>query len=690
MKITIKKIYGEAFRSFTDFFSVSIPENGLCLIKGSNRDTGDSSASGKSSLTLAIAYLFGGCPFSRPELQSWNTETPMYVGAEVERDGETFVIERHEKGLSLSRPKEGKISGKAAEAELTKIFGLDAKMRAMTTYRGQGQDGIFLNMDDSEKKEFLTHVLGLDKFEELAEKAGLEKEAARNKFISISAAVSGTAAISNVPPVDGSLPKDRENQIDESLEKLASSRAKLEEIERGNREKCFAECKEVKDKYVLQISEVKQELEKSLHVAIPERITELTPKLDLAKERLVKVLEADRIKKLELDKQKFTLSTQLKAATKDHVDTCAEAKKTVQATKLRISHLQDEKCPHCLQQWASAKEELEAIDLSAMVDSLKQECEHKKAVKVDLETQLAAVPEFEEHCFVPRLRNEINKLEEEIKEFKLIEESERNAAKATAKEKEAQLNKECNGITQELESICLKQSVLVKGNIREIDDNIAEFNREKNRNNIEKALFADRMKTYEKARQENALNMVKVEEAEKTYYEEDDYSVMIGREGFLGAIFDDVLDEIAAEVNTILSVVANVRHVTFDFSSEKESKSGTVQRRIVPVVSIGGKTVKLKSGCSGGMQSAINLAVDLAVGQVCSRRSGVYPGWLILDESFDGLGRVAKETCIDMLNRFGSEERTIIVIDHASEFQGQFTQVIKVASVDGKSFIENT
>ena len=86
------------------------------------------------------------------------------------------------------------------------------------------------------------------------------------------------------------------------------------------------------------------------------------------------------------------------------------------------------------------------------------------------------------------------------------------------------------------------------------------------------------------------------------------------------------------------------------------------------------------------MQTSVELAVDLAMGDVISRRRGTYPGWLILDESFDGLGGASKESCIEMLSAF-AQDRLILVVDHDASFQGLFHQVIEIESVDGKSRI---
>jgi ABC-type molybdenum transport system ATPase subunit/photorepair protein PhrA len=86
------------------------------------------------------------------------------------------------------------------------------------------------------------------------------------------------------------------------------------------------------------------------------------------------------------------------------------------------------------------------------------------------------------------------------------------------------------------------------------------------------------------------------------------------------------------------------------------------------------------------MQVAVELGVDLAVSNVVGSRRGVYPNFLMLDESLHGLDSVAKESCIEMLQSVVGE-RLVLVVDHSSEFCNLFNQVIEVEQVDGISRI---
>jgi DNA repair exonuclease SbcCD ATPase subunit len=165
---------------------------------------------------------------------------------------------------------------------------------------------------------------------------------------------------------------------------------------------------------------------------------------------------------------------------------------------------------------------------------------------------------------------------------------------------------------------------------------------------------------------------------------EKDFQHLIGREGFLGGIFDEVLAEIGDETSQTLAAVANTRHCTFRFKSETTTQKGTTKRAIVPTITVNGHEAPMGSALSGGMLSTLELAVDLAVGAVISRRSGVSPGWLILDESFDGLDPISKESCLEILQKY-ARDRLVIVVDHMSETKGLFTDRIVVEYRGGDS-----
>jgi ABC-type lipoprotein export system ATPase subunit len=165
---------------------------------------------------------------------------------------------------------------------------------------------------------------------------------------------------------------------------------------------------------------------------------------------------------------------------------------------------------------------------------------------------------------------------------------------------------------------------------------------------------------------------------------EQDLSLLL--KGFMTAIFDEVLGEIAWNTNSMLARIPNVAHISMGFRSETTTNKGTIKRAITPYLNIGGSERPLKAALSGGMLAAVELAVDLSVRKVISARTGVTPGWLVLDESFEGLGIVEKEAVMQLLSQVASDT-LILVVDHSTEFKESFTQVIEVEYRNGRSKI---
>jgi DNA repair exonuclease SbcCD ATPase subunit len=86
------------------------------------------------------------------------------------------------------------------------------------------------------------------------------------------------------------------------------------------------------------------------------------------------------------------------------------------------------------------------------------------------------------------------------------------------------------------------------------------------------------------------------------------------------------------------------------------------------------------------MESSIELAVDIAVASVIARRTGASPQWIVLDEAFDGLDSVAKEACLEMLQKHAND-KLVMVVSHVSDFREFFANSINIEYKEGKSTV---
>src|SRR6201996_9550926 len=182
----LKSITIENFRSFLGKHTQLFPKNAVVFVQGQNTDTGIESATGKSSLLLAISYALGIAPFSQKDFQNWNTEESMQVSLVVDFNGEEHTIFRG-KNAKIVTPTKTITGAKEIEAFLIQKTGLSAAQLSFVLYKNQGANSYFLDKTNTEKRDFLSTILGLEQFEEEITKDNITVSDFNNKAIQIKA-----------------------------------------------------------------------------------------------------------------------------------------------------------------------------------------------------------------------------------------------------------------------------------------------------------------------------------------------------------------------------------------------------------------------------------------------------------------------------------------------------------------------
>jgi DNA repair exonuclease SbcCD ATPase subunit len=155
---------------------------------------------------------------------------------------------------------------------------------------------------------------------------------------------------------------------------------------------------------------------------------------------------------------------------------------------------------------------------------------------------------------------------------------------------------------------------------------------------------------------------------------------LIGRHGFLGSIFDEVLLEIKTRANDLMLCMPNINTFSIDISSDSVTKSGKVNKKIKVSVYKDGVEKNIKV-LSGGQLAAAELCVDLAVAETVRARSGSNLGWVALDEAMDGLDVETKMAALEIIKT--KIDGLLVVVDHSTEIKEAFDSVIEV-EYDGK------
>jgi hypothetical protein len=442
-------------------------------------------------------------------------------------------------------------------------------------------------------------------------------------------------------------------------------------------------------------------------VAELERTTFTAPPMTAEWERLramqvVVQQRLDRLEKEDFDRMKGVLAEA--GALRDQMQALAlqvRGEHKLLADRDRVASdmkaLEKDTCPTCLREWEEAKVRLQ--DLTIELEQINAEVEELKYVKEELDrlkVEYEALPkDVEPNPMIVQMRAALDKCKTDV-----AAEEKKTTAESTIKIQEhAQALKAARAETQRLstESIAAaraKRDEVLAGvmgvEALAVQEREGKLGKELARQKLSEEVGAVRERRRQIVEGEKVLAAIKaeLEPLQVQLAAEKDFAHLTGREGFRGSVFDEALEAISAETNQILASIANTRNCTLEFESEKETQDGKLRQEIVPVVTINGHRTSLEYGPSGGMLSAIELAVDLAVGKIISERTGACPGWLILDESFDGLGPREKETCLEILQLY-AKDRLVIVVDHMSETQGLFTHRITVRSQGGVSTLDS-
>ncbi len=725
----------ENFGPFVGKHTLELPPNGLHMVLGENQDTEESSGAGKSSLVESLAYAFDYSAFAATELKSWDwlTKEPLSVRLVFDTPNGQARLGR---GKRVSLEQEGQpevTSAKAVKEHLTRLVGVKPEILKALTYRPQGQPGLFLSMTDQEKKSFLTELLGLQAYETSAESTvetigELTKQEETLKAVA-EGAQAGLPAAPTAPtaPDLADLPArhqklgDEVEAAEETLRMLRAGDASASKAQ-GERE---AATRAQWEPYISNLSAAAVMAEgQTLPIPSIERPS-IPPELAALRERLALLRKA--IAKAKADHQE-----KLKGLRRDVADErnnfhslrshangqaqVAEAERTRLVSEVAV--LEKQKCDRCQRPWSDDAHARMLDEKRAGIEG----CDVVlKAAEAELGLAAAAERRMKELDLTLTFEQSADPVPEKLAKGELdyaqkvlqleadykaqVADAERRHAdqvKLACAEKQrlvaeaqAQLSKAETDYMTALhkaaemtpEHVRLRESM---ASAKELLNGLVSDRRVvQERIESAKALYRSSLAQFERERDAHDKAKARVDSkvadwkaVQRELDRERDYLGCI--RSFLGVIFDETLNRIAYLTNERLAKVPNVQGLTLRFVSERETKTTkNMRQEIRPIVERDGHEIPLKR-TSGGQETAVDLAVDLSLADVIAERTGVMPGWLVLDEAFNGLPVKSKTACLELL-KDASATRLILVIDHATEFKEMFDSTIIVRSRDGKS-----
>ena len=630
--IRLKKLELYNFRSFKGNHLVDFPEKGLVLIKGIAGPNESTSGVGKSALLSAIAYAFDYCPFPATKIQNWFDSDPFWVKLTFAIDNDSYVLTRGPSKLSLSINGQEVKGGKSVvELKFKDLLRISPDMLEAVTYRQQRTRSLFFSKTDSKKKEFLSKILGLEEIEEAYNKAH-------------------TIVLSKAIQIDFL------KQLIESAEKDIAQLVEPEKWEIPPEYFTYAWLTEEFEQDSVYINWKINLLKEKIDFKIAERANKI------ANIGAIFLSEIEKAKKaIENYKSKFDVKEKMRI--QKEYDLIPELKKEKKKLESELALLNANTCHTCNRIW------------------------HDNAIKSKIDTRNGRLE------LINSVINKESELFNALSELIIQERDEnkvQNELYYAPKELENQKNK---AISEEIakEDLFITRLQKLQNKLISESGKIVNKRVDYNTKNAailgNKALYERVALNYTQIKTEKLNNVLKLTNelslSIKEKNEKQDFCDLIGKAGFLGSIFEEVLNDISFKISDILKSVPNVSNCTIQFQSSTETEKGVSRSKITPVVYRDGVET-IPDLLSGGQLSSLELATDLAVASVIQARTGKLPCWLIEDEAFDGLSNIDKENCLELLKKHAAD-KLIMIVDHSTEVKEFFDKVIDIELVDGKN-----
>lgn len=702
--VKLKSINIKNFKSFKDT-ALTFPESGLLSLEGKNLDTGGSSGAGKSNLNNAIAYALGYASAPASTMQSWHNDEPMQVVLTLSTDqGDIVISKGHKNSLKVG---DRTITGaKAIEETLQQIIGLDSDTLKTLVYRPQKTAGLFLSMDDADKKDFLGRVLHLDRYEMALAKAIGASSLVETELQIVQRTHDTLAATLN--PVEKPLLqelvldelRDEKAKFEAEALKATADAAKMKEHLKVIDDRYQAAVKTITDKFAPKVQLIEDQIKTYWDGwSFTPDLTEIRTKEQFIAAVKTRYESAQALYKTELEAYKAATSKRMSERSfllNTIGSKTSEAKKLSEILHV-ISDLQNGVCSTCKRDGFTGTETILEYQEKA------KKCEENLRVIAQAEEDLKRFEEQPEPVEpsnerVLKLRDILTSEQEKLNNLKGNLTEQERAARAEYSRGVEKLEESLKSLkhlqAQELSELQVKYT----NSVAKTKESVYGFESKAKdaafRATQEETKLKDIFKEYDFAKKvydayvtaQKKVDDAKVELDSLGKKKQNVKATVDALKGFLGSIFEEILTEVADETNDILRTIPNVSHCSIEFRTEQVTQKGTAKKRITPVIMVDGHEGTLKTSCSGGMESAIELAVDISVANVISRRTGASPQWVVLDEAFDGFDAVTKESCLEMLQKH-SNDKLVVVVTHSNDFKEFFANSIEVEYKNGESRI---
>jgi chaperonin cofactor prefoldin len=572
-------------------------------------------------------------------------------------------------------------------------------------------------MDDSRKKSFLSELLGLDKVEKIVEQSKLEIVELEKLLLINEELLRNTPElpvpnlempVDNTAELEGDLKTTQWAQVQVKIKQTALEK-EIEELKRKINKAQGVLTWFLKDLETDRTNSVELQaaLKKLKDLDDPSKVQVLDQSMKLAYKELVSFKES--LRGTDNERSIKFLQESLKDMEKE-ISRIPQLLNELDKVNQNLNSLHDEKCfvcdgPRVRNPEVVRQVEAQKAALEGRVEALESSRAHFPVRSGQLEAQIQAYRDADKanQNQGARLEELCNKYRRDLTDYEASIAKNKQMVALEIKNIESQIalaRNEASGVykTQvdslkgKLHTLELNRMDLVN-KYREHTSKISSIENDIKLNKLietqARTEYNIRLREYQKNQNHRNQWIDNINKFRTRANLEKDLCDALGREGFLGSIFEEVLMDISQRTNEYLKQIPNVATLTISLDTEKETKSGKISRKITPVVYKSGKAVPLTGGISGGMLAVVALAVDLALLSIIQERTGFELGWLILDEAMDGLGSIEKEACFELLRQV-AHNKLILVIDHDDKAKAFCDGSIRVTTENDRSEISPT
>jgi exonuclease SbcC len=183
----------------------------------------------------------------------------------------------------------------------------------------------------------------------------------------------------------------------------------------------------------------------------------------------------------------------------------------------------------------------------------------------------------------------------------------------------------------------------------------------------------------------------KADELKTVAEEEEIYQVLItafGKKGIQAMLIENAIPEIEVEANRLLSRMTHNRmHVAIESQRARRVKEGEPVETLDINISdeLGTRRYEMYSG---GEAFRIDFALRIALSKLLAHRAGAPLPTLIIDEGFGSQDASGREHLVEAINSVQSDFEKILVITHIDELKDVFEARIEVTKTSEGSVIE--